>query len=320
MAFLYLFLRFLYHVLLFLDSDASTDSKNSKNTEEKKRGRKRKADRAAWKKEVAKKRRNLGQGYVSVKSKKLVKEREIGPACNEKCRLKCFSKFSETDRKSLFNSYWKIGDVQGQRDFLRRMMEKVEPKYRYIREGSNRQNNCAFYVYVSEEKKRVCKTFLTRTLSISNKVLRTVISKTSDSGIVEPDGRGKHTKHAHINENIMARVRAHIQSIPRMESHYCRATTTRQYIDGSKSIADLHRDYTKEEEEAGRPFVSYQVYRNVFNFEFNLAFFSPKKDQCEDCTAYTLAEGTEKEDRKEAYEKHILEKDLARKETRTPPA
>lgn len=38
-------------------------------------------------------------------------------------------------------------------------------------------------------------------------------------------------------------VRNHIKSIPRIESHYLRAQTTKEFIDGGKTIADLHRDY-----------------------------------------------------------------------------
>ena len=35
----------------------------------------------------------------------------------------------------------------------------------------------------------------------------------------------------------------HINTIPRIESHYLRAQSTREFIEGGKSLADLHRDY-----------------------------------------------------------------------------
>lgn len=46
-------------------------------------------------------------------------------------------------------------------------------------------------------------------------------SKTA-GGILSVDFRGKHGHHFHLDENIKKSVKEHIETIPRIESHYCR--------------------------------------------------------------------------------------------------
>lgn len=50
----------------------------------------------------------------------------------------------------------------------------------------------------------------------------------------------------------------------------------------------------------------------IFNEEFNISFFTPKKDQCELCTAYENAQGIDKYTLREQYTEHLKEKDLSR--------
>lgn len=49
-----------------------------------------------------------------------------------------------------------------------------------------------------------------------------------------------------MNEGIKNLIREHINSIPRMESHYRRQDSTREYISGDKCLADLCRYYVAE--------------------------------------------------------------------------
>lgn len=56
------------------------------------------------------------------------------------------------------------------------------------------------------------------------------------------------------------------------------------------------------------------MYCDIFNIEFNLSFFKPKKDQCSLCFQYETAQEEEKEKLKTEYEEHIHEKNLSRLE------
>lgn len=62
------------------------------------KGRKRKSNPLGWKSVNAKTLRNSGQQYIS-KSNKIVPARAVGPACGDKCRIRCKTKINEEERK-----------------------------------------------------------------------------------------------------------------------------------------------------------------------------------------------------------------------------
>lgn len=245
------------------------NSVQGEQKEKRKKTRKGRGNRQHWKKEIAKRRRNEGLDYVAPKTKKTVLQRKMGPPCGNKCRLKCYQKFEEEDRKYFFDSFWQIGNVDGQRSYLRRIMESVEPQYRHVREGSVRDKNTSFYFYKNGKKIRVCKKFVTNTLCISDRVIRTVLKKTTEEGFVLPDGRGKHGHHFHIDGTVKESIRSHIESQ--------NFSQTGEYINGGNTLAELHRDYEEGERNAGRPAASYQIYRNVFISSL-LSHSSPQKN------------------------------------------
>jgi hypothetical protein len=139
--------------------------------------------------------------------------------------------------------------------------------------------------------------------------IRTVLAKKDVTGFDATDLRGKHDKHptAEVKNNVL-------DSIPKIESHYLRAQTKRNYTEGSKSLADLYRDYKKERVEFYLPFANLLRDSRIFNEKYNLGFFSPKKDQCELCIAFQNAEGEEKEALRMKFQNHQKKKQLSRQE------
>ncbi|KAI8420441.1 hypothetical protein MSG28_008931 [Choristoneura fumiferana] len=282
------------------------------------RSRKRKLNINEWQRNKSKLLKNSGKAYISMaKSKKNIEEKKMRPACLDQCKFKCNVEFTNEQRLNIFQRYWDMADLECQRQFIRNNMSKVETKYRYTRVGSNRINmNNAYYLPLNEQRIRVCKLFFMNTLSISDKTIRTVVQKTSKhTGIQLKDGRGKHDNHHKLDASLVDGVKAHINSIPRIESHYCRAQTQREYIEGGLSIASLHRNYVEQCQSNGVQHVTYQIYYNIFTKDFNISFWTPKKDQCEDCTAYTNV--TDKASLQEGYDLHLREKTLARAEKET---
>ena len=74
----------------------------------------------------------------------------------------------------------------------------------------------------NNNKVRVCKLFFKNTRDITDRAIRTVFEKRyklTDS-ILESDQRGKHLEHPTIDETTKNEGRKHIESIPRIESHY----------------------------------------------------------------------------------------------------
>ena len=44
-----------------------------------------------------------------------------------------------------------------------------------------------------------------------------------------------------VDDVLKEGVKNFVEKIPKIESHYTRANTSKHFIDGSKSIADIHR-------------------------------------------------------------------------------
>lgn len=281
-------------------------------TEEKK-GKKRVRKPSMWKTKVAKVLRNSGKAYQSLsQSKKQVPERKMRPPCGNNCRLSCKNNFDEPTRLQLFNAYWELADLQRQREFIVRHAQEIKPKYRYSSTQNLRALNTSFYFEMNGSKIRVCKTFFKSTLDLNDRVIKTALSKKTELGVIEGELRGKHGNQPTIDPQIKQSVLDFINTIPRIESHYLRAQTTREFISSDKCLADLYRDYKSTRENNGLPFATVSTFNRIFNTDFNISFFVPKKDQCDVCECYKNANDEEKRKLSQNYEQHLKEKTLAR--------
>ena len=120
----------------------------------------------------------------------------------------------------------------------------------YVRFGGSREkraNNNAFYFRHEDEKVRVCKTFFKGTLDINDRPIRTVQEKRNKlaNTLLDSDNRGKHNKHNKTDPILKEQVKNFIEKIPKIESHYTRANTSKHFIDGSKSIGPLNMSQVK---------------------------------------------------------------------------
>ena len=95
-------------------------------------------------------------------------------------------------------------------------------------------------------KKRVCKSFFARTLSLGKcaQSAITALHHKDASGVFGGiDNRGKHKPWNKTPDESIRYVKQHISDIPRMDSHYCRKRTKRQYIDPDLTITKLYELY-----------------------------------------------------------------------------
>ncbi|KAL4131630.1 hypothetical protein QTP88_008915 [Uroleucon formosanum] len=249
-------------------------------TEEKK-GKKRVRKLSMWKTKVAKVLRNSGKAYHSLfKLKKQVPERKIRSPCANNCRLSL------------------------------RHVQEIKPKYRYSSTQNLRALNSSFYFEMNGSKVRVCKTFFKSNLDLNDRVIKTTLSKKTELGVIEGELRGKHSNQPTIDPQIKQSVLDFINSIPRIESHYLRAQTTREFISSDKCLADLYRGYKSIREKNRLPWyqhlTEYSILISIFHFLFQ------KKDQCDVCECYKNAKDEEKRKLYQNYAQHLKEKTLAR--------
>ena len=70
----------------------------------------------------AKKKRQLGKEYTSMKTKKTVPEKKIKPRCKgdtcAKQNKNCFLTVTDEHRQAIFDSYHSLGDIHVQREFI----------------------------------------------------------------------------------------------------------------------------------------------------------------------------------------------------------
>lgn len=287
-----------------------------------KKGKKRPLNKENWKKNITKQLRNAGQSYVSKASQKTVPPRQLREPCKETCIFKCQKKFSEEQRREILKDYWNLGEIEKQWSFIAASVEEAIPANRYVKlndEGQviePKRTNNAFYLITKGKKYRVCKVFFKNTLCINNRPITTALSKKNKETNISlmTDNRGRHGKQPKIDDNIKEGAKQFIDSIPKIESHYTRAHSRRTFIDGSKTISDLHHDYVEICKEKKVPFINYVMFYRIFTQEHNISFFTPKKDMCDVCEAFKNSSPEEKEAKKDTYEKHHEEKRLSRLE------
>lgn len=104
----------------------------------------------------------------------------------------------------IFETYWGLGDLQRQREFISSNITAIHPKYSYRAANSDRGIKNSFYFTVNEKKIRVCKPFFRSTLNITDRPIRTVLAKRKDSPgrILTLDSRGKHGHHKKLDSSI----------------------------------------------------------------------------------------------------------------------
>jgi hypothetical protein len=75
----------------------------------------------------------------------------------------------------------------------------------------------------------------------------------------------------------------HIRSFPVIESHYCRASTSKQYLEGSLNITKMYNLYLERCRDDGKEPAKASLHRQIFFTQFNLSFHKPKSDRCPVC-------------------------------------
>ena len=104
------------------------------------------------------------------------------------------------------------------------------------------------------------------------------------------------------NERII--IRDFLSQLPKLLSHYCRASTSKEYLEPHfQSTADVYRLYCTHSEKQ-------VASRHIFNDEFHkakLGLHQPKQDQCDICCAHNVGSISD-----EVHADHVAKKEEAR--------
>lgn len=241
-------------------------------------------------------------------------ERKLGARCN--CKLskiksliKC-NDVSDQDRAACFKEFWAL-DWAAKKATIRSLITTCSPEDKRHRkrknEVSRRSQTLQFHLKAGENADlvRVCKTMFLQTVGLKEWTVLNWVKSGNNPTLSVQDGRKRES------ERRRNTVKEYLSSLAKMESHYCRAGTSKVYLEPVwNSKQHVYREYVVYCQGIGERPVESTVFTDVFE-EQGIGLFSPRKDQCDTCLAYMNKSGSICE---EDYQFHILKKDEARTE------
>ena len=252
---------------------------------------------------VRKKLRLAGKEYQtgSGKTVKAVKEMEY-VTCKYHCR--CVENVSPEDRQTSYDTYWSTTEYLQRKQLLFDRLSQAYPKRRITQEPTKSRkllSTCYYLDKIDEEtgtvgRTEVCRKVFLATLQCGEKIIRNLLMNNDVGAVVKPEMRGSHPPGNKFSQETRKRALDHLNSFPKVESHYTRKSSTKLYIQdssnfGKLTVSRMHELYMqeidKESKEKGenKVAVGYIYCFNLFQ-ELNIAIHKPKKDQCSYCNRY----------------------------------
>lgn len=123
------------------------------------------------------------------------------------CKKRCNGKFSEKERRRIFESFWKLGDYSKQNIYIWGCVQPCSVKRKRPREGCGSEKNVSYSYTLRDGVKSntVCKKYFLDTLQLSHGRVYRCISKPEVHAVIDargkkrPSSKRDDTKIAHIN-------------------------------------------------------------------------------------------------------------------------
>ncbi|XP_045499408.1 uncharacterized protein LOC123697033 [Colias croceus] len=303
------------------ETDHNSNESNQQNQqelvtseEEKKLTRKRKQNTSEWRRNKNKVLKNSGQAYEGCNTKKKFPGKTIGSLCV--CKKGCGQKFSESERQAIFDKFYGLADREHQWLYISRHVETKSIKRMTLDRKNNRTQTLTYFLISNNERIPVCKTFFLNTLQIGEQVVYTAVEKVTRADEGLKDKRGMHDNRPYkMNTATEATIKAHIDLFPKVESHYTRKDSKREYLSENLNITKMYRFYTEWFIQQGYTDIvmgTKRQYETVFNCQYNYSFFKPKKDQCTSCSIYEQSDLNGKATLEEKHRLHLQKKEKIR--------
>lgn len=131
------------------------------------------------------------KAYLSPATKKHTPAKFMKPRCDQsKCSKNCIS-IDDEQRKKIFEAFYETNSLQLQREFIVRYVESQNVKRKRAKAANSRRRLTYNYNLPTENQKiSVCRSMFINTLGISEKTLRTAMSKITAEGMIEKERRG----------------------------------------------------------------------------------------------------------------------------------
>ena len=152
-------------------------------------GRRRVRTPEQHKRNIAKRKRNLGESYTNVSSRE-VAARKVGP----QCRDGCFAKVTMEGVKEIFEAFWKMGNYDLQNAYIQKLVSVLPvARKRTQAEVSRRSMSRSYHVNLNNQSIKVCSKAFLSIHGVSSKRVQVAIQKITHTSVPLSDLRGKHT-------------------------------------------------------------------------------------------------------------------------------
>lgn len=290
-----------------MESDSNMQSHETTDVQDcsgrPRKGRKRKYEGQS--REDRKKLCITNKDYINQRGKEVLSREFRNYQCG--CNSKCYEKVSEEERKLEFETFWKLDSYASKCLFVSGKIT-VKPVTRKRSKGSEVRNNSRIYNLAG---KPVCKTTFLQTLRISSCRVNEYLKK-SDIHKEVADMRGCCGGKNAISSVREKEIIDHINKFPKYKSHYCRNTTSQEFLTSDTTLEVMYDLYKNEVAEP----VSYSKYKALFYAKFNLKRKPLKKDTCNTCDMFIAQKpnvhGEKLVDVNRQHDFHLNEAQLAR--------
>ncbi|CAH1170722.1 unnamed protein product [Phaedon cochleariae] len=269
--------------------------------------------------------------------------RRLKPPCScaqskKKSKLHC-QQITDTERQIIFQYFWSKSWAE-KREYVNSLVDLKPVKQRKSESSSSRRKNSLFFFLKvpGGSKVRVCKKQFLNTLCIGEwSVLNWIKSNNihNDEEVEDTEEvqnneenragkeKNKENQTACYNERKVSLqlrknhvkapetefMKSFLNSLPNLESHYCRSSSNKIYLETIwKSKNQLYNFYKNECEEEGISALSIASFTHAFS-DMNYSLFKPKKDQCDVCLGFKTKNINES-----VYNEHLEKKVAARDE------
>lgn len=311
--------------------------KSSADTEDGRKSKKRKSkgqvDARLWKRAKNANLRLHGQAYIGFKKNKAGIYKQTASKRERIMQEKCVGHLkkpgkggprqefqcagiTEVQRKHLFTHFWNLTTWEAKKSFVTGQVLPVTPIHRRKTTATVRKNFTLKYHLIvndveenvikeTKTKKLVCKKMFLATLGIGEKTVQNWVLGTKCDNMTDKPAEGLPKS----EDACAKRVADFLSSLPKLESHYCRASSRKLYLEPVwDSYRHVYRMYQQKCQEENKACASWTTFIKVFR-KMNLEIWTPKKDQCNTCSAHKNGSVTD-----DIYNLHLQDKETAREE------
>lgn len=228
----------------------------------------------------------------TTESGKIVEAKPFSAQTLCRCDKGCGLKIDVLRQKEIYDEYYSF-NWSGKTSFLRssirrKPIQNKKSELNPITPEKIVQYHLQFHLIdATGIEVEVCRWFFFKLLNVSKHRCNYAIksAKENPSSI---DNRGRRSSVNKLSESDMNYVKDFISKFPKYESHYGRSASKKMYLSPNLNTMKMYKEYKCLCEFHNRKLISETMFRKIFNYEFNLAFKSKKKDTCKQCDKFQI--------------------------------